>query len=157
DESDRAILGLLREDGRCSYASIAAELDMNEATVRRRCTEMLRLGCAKIITLIQPHLLGYGEEVQVRLDVLPQHLEAAMEMLSKRPGVHYVAATFGDMSLLCEIWVRSHQELYEFVRDVIAKVPGMTRMASEIELVAFKRAFVMCPWVTAEASPRIVT
>jgi DNA-binding Lrp family transcriptional regulator len=151
---DRAILSLLRDDGRRSYASIAAELEMNETTVRRRCTDLLRLGCATVITLVQPHLLGYEQEVQIRLDVLPQQLEAAMQTLARQPGVHYLATTFGAMSLVCEIRLKSHHDLYDFVRDVVSQVPGVTKMIAEVDLVVFKRAFVLCPWASASPPER---
>jgi len=152
-EADRAILSLLRDDGRRSYASIAAELEMNETTVRRRCTDLLRLGCATVITLVQPHLLGYEQEVQIRLDVLPQQLEAAVQTLARQPGVHYLATTFGAMSLVCEIRLKSHHDLYDFVRDVVSQVPGVTKMIAEVDLVVFKRAFVLCPWADSKPAP----
>jgi DNA-binding Lrp family transcriptional regulator len=155
-EDDRAILALLRDDGRRSYASIAAELGMNETTVRRRCTDMLRLGCAEVITLVQPHLLGFEQEVQIHLDVLPQQMEPAIQMLAKQPGVHYVASTFGAMSLTCEIKLRSHHDLYGFLRDVVAQVPGVTKMTAEIELIVFKRAFVLCPWASVEPARPVI-
>jgi DNA-binding Lrp family transcriptional regulator len=150
--ADKAILSLLRDDGRRSYANIAAELQMNETTVRRRCTDLLRLGCATVITLVQPHLLGYEQEVQIRLDVLPQQIDAAMQTLAQQPGVHYVASTFGAMSLVCEIRLKSHHELYDFVRDVISQVPGVIKMIAEVDLVIFKRAFVVCPWASAQST-----
>jgi DNA-binding Lrp family transcriptional regulator len=148
--ADKAILSLLREDGRRSYASIAAELEMNETTVRRRCTDLLRAGCATVITLVQPHLLGYEQEVQIRLDVLPAQMDASLQTLARQPGVHYIASTFGAMSLVCEIRLKSHYELYDFVRDVVSQVPGVIKMVAEVDLVVFKRGFVVCPWASAQ-------
>ena len=152
DATDTAILAELSEDGRRSYAAVAAALDLSENTVRRRCTEMFQRRCARVATLVRPHSLGYNEELLIRLDVPPGHADAAIEMLAHQNGVHHIASNLGSPSLVCELMLKSHQDIRTFVQDVIARLPGVTRMSVEIELLVYKRGFLRCPWVRDEAA-----
>jgi DNA-binding Lrp family transcriptional regulator len=150
DATDRAILAELKEDGRRSYAAVAAALGLSENTVRRRCMEMFQRRCARVATLVRPHSLGYNEELLIRLDVAPRHTDAAIEMLAHQNGVHHIASNLGAPSLVCELMLKSHRDIRTFVQDVIARLPGMTGMSVEIELVVYKRGFLRCPWVRDE-------
>jgi DNA-binding Lrp family transcriptional regulator len=147
DGTDRAILAQLREDGRRSYAAVATSLDLSENTVRRRCTEMFERRCARVVTLVQPYSLGYNQELLIRLDVLPQHTDSAAQVLAHQNGVHHIASNLGETSLVCELMLKSHHDLRAFLQDVVATLPGLTRMAVEIELIVYKRGFLRCPWV----------
>jgi DNA-binding Lrp family transcriptional regulator len=154
DATDRAILAELRTDGRRSYAAVAATLDLSENTVRRRCTEIFERRCARVVTLVQPYSLGYNQELLVRLDVLPKHVEAAVASLAHQNGVHHIATNFGATTIVCELMLKSHDDLRIFTQDVIARLPGLTRMAVEIELIVYKRGFLHCPWVQREPAEK---
>jgi DNA-binding Lrp family transcriptional regulator len=146
DAVDRDLLRLLRDDGRRSYASLAAELGASESTVRRRVNGLLEGGNAETVTIVQPASLGYDHEAILRLDVLPQHLESIAHELAAHAGVHYVAATFGETALVCELQMRSPRELYDFLVGTVGRAGGITRTSVEIELIVTKRAFVPTPW-----------
>ncbi|WP_283133483.1 Lrp/AsnC family transcriptional regulator [Rhizohabitans arisaemae] len=150
DSVDRTILAALRDDGRRSYADAASALGMSESTVRRRCADVFRRGCAGVVTLVQPHLLGYQQEVLIRLDLLPQHVEGAVRTLEGQEGVHYFATTLGATSLVCELIMKTHDDLHAFIRDVVTPLPGLTRLTADVELIVFKRGFVVCPWASAD-------
>jgi DNA-binding Lrp family transcriptional regulator len=144
--ADRAILEALSRDGRRSCASVAAEIGLDESTVGRRLTAMIRRGCARVVTIVQPSSLGYEHGIVLRLEVLPQHLEAAAKEVMRDPGVRYVAAMFARRSLVCEVILPHGAALYDFLRGPVAKMPGVTGMTAEIELLVVKRAFSLCPW-----------
>jgi DNA-binding Lrp family transcriptional regulator len=146
DAVDRAVLRLLRDDGRRSHASLATELDASESTVRRHVNALLEGGRAATVTIVQPTSLGFEHEAILRLDVLPEHLEPVAQELAAHPGVHYVAATFGETALVCELQMRSPRELYDFLAGTVARAPGITRTSVELELIVTKRAFLPTPW-----------
>lgn len=143
---DRATLAALGEDGRRSYAAVAADVGISESTIRRRTRTMLKTGAASVVTVVHPPSLGFEHEAIVRLDVLPEHIEAVARRFARHPGVHYLAATFGETALVCEIVMRTPGETYEFLNAVIGKAPGITRMTVEVELAVMKRAFLPTPW-----------
>ena len=143
---ERALLGVLAEDGRKSYAAAATEVGANESTIRRRVRTLLRSRGVGAVTVVHPPSLGFEHEAIIRLDVLPEHLESVADQLAQHPGVHYLAATFGETALVCEILMRTPAETYTFINDVIGKARGITRMTVEVELIVMKRAFLLTPW-----------
>jgi len=143
---ERATLASLRDDGRRSYAAVAAEVGISESTIRRRIRTMLKTDGAGVVTIVHPPSLGFEHEAIIRLDVLPEHLEAVARRLANHPGVHCLAATFGETALVCEIVMRTPGETYELLNDVIGKARGITRMTVEVELIVMKRAFLATPW-----------
>jgi DNA-binding Lrp family transcriptional regulator len=144
---DRAILDALKGDGRRTFVELAAELQMSETTVRRRFTEMIDQGCATVITLVQSASLGYEQELILRLDVAPADVEATRFALAAHHGVHQVATMIGPEALTCEILFETQQDLRKFMKDVLAPMASVRRVIAEIELVVYKRAFLMSPWV----------
>ena len=156
DPTDRAILAQLRDDGRRSYAAVAAELELSENTVRRRCTGMFERRCVRVVTLVQPYSMGYNEELLIRLNVLPEHTDSAANALAHQNGVHHIALNFGATSLVCELMLKSHHDLRTFMSDVVAKLPGLIQVSVEIELIVYKRGFLRCPWVIDEVGPTVV-
>ena len=156
DSIDRSILAELHEDGRRSYAAVAASLDLSENTVRRRCTGMFERRCVRVVTLVQPYSMGYNEELLIRLNVLPEHTDRAANALAHQNGVHHIASNFGATSLVCELMLKSHHDLRTFMSDVVAKLPGLIQVSVEIELIVYKRGFLRCPWVSDEVGPTVV-
>src|SRR5579862_604623 len=59
---ERALLAVLAEDGRKSYASAATEVGANESTIRRRLRTLLRAGGAGTVTVVHPPSLGFEHE-----------------------------------------------------------------------------------------------
>lgn len=78
-----------------------------------------------------------------------------MPSMSPLPGVHYVAAAFGDAALVCEILMGSPREMYEFLVGTVGQARGITRMSVEIELMVTKRSFMPTPWTEPMGTPRV--
>jgi DNA-binding Lrp family transcriptional regulator len=148
DQVDAAILAALRDDGRMGYAAVCAQTRISETTVRRRVRTLLSSRRAEVITIVHPPSLGYDHEAIIRLDVLPEHLEAVAEQLAAHPGVHHLAATFGETALVCEVLMHTPAETYAFLSETVARARGITRMTVEVELIVTKRAFLPTPWAT---------
>src|SRR5262249_49729510 len=89
---------------------------------------------------------GYDHEAIIRLDVVPDALESVAAELCLHPGVHYLAATFGETALVGEVVMRSGAETYAFLTETVGKTKGITRMTVEVELIGLKRAFLRTPW-----------
>ena len=54
DHLNRAIIGLLQEDGRLPFKTIAERLDVSEGTVRNRVGWMKRAGMLRIVAVADP-------------------------------------------------------------------------------------------------------
>lgn len=146
DDLDTRILEALREDGRQSFQAVADQLGVHESTVRRRFEAMIAHGSVRLVTLAPAKLLGYAAEVIFWLDILPAHLDAAAQKLSRHQGVRHVAAMLGRDSLMCEVVLPSTRDLFAFTTETLASLDGVRAWRTSIELLTVKRGFVEAPW-----------
>jgi DNA-binding Lrp family transcriptional regulator len=63
DELDQRIVAMLGENGRASYAQIAARLGTTLSTARRRTLRLLQSGYVKVVAVGNPFRLGFDEVV----------------------------------------------------------------------------------------------
>ncbi len=60
DDTDQAIIQLLRQDGRMAYRAIARELDIAENTVRARVRRMEESNTMRVVAVTDIEAAGYG-------------------------------------------------------------------------------------------------
>ncbi|HEX6682553.1 MAG TPA: AsnC family transcriptional regulator [Candidatus Limnocylindrales bacterium] len=146
DTLDEKILDALRIDGRASFQAVAAGLGVSESTVRRRFEALHHSGCVQVITLIPAAALGFEKEMFFWLSVAPNRLEAVAAELAAQRGVRYVAATLGQESLMCEVILPTHRDVYEFTSCTLAGIEGIQAWTANVQLLTLKRGFVQTPW-----------
>ncbi|SDU37885.1 DNA-binding transcriptional regulator, Lrp family [Jiangella alkaliphila] len=143
DDRDRALVGLLAEDARLSFAELAVRLDMSESMVKRRLDTLTHDGRVRYTTIVRPELLGYGVEVFYWLAVDLRHLDETAKALGERPEVRYLSSTAGYSDLTCEVVLRHHDDLLTFNTRVLGELPGIRRVEIGLELITVKRAFTL--------------
>jgi DNA-binding Lrp family transcriptional regulator len=146
DDLDKEILGVMQEDGRASFQSVAKRLGVSESTVRRRFESITERGCATIATLIPAGVLGYEAEVLFWLSVTPSELDAVAEALTEHRGVRHISATLGNASLLCEVIMPTTADLHHFTSRTLAGISGIQSWTASVQLLTVKRAFLQLPW-----------
>ncbi|MET0233563.1 MAG: Lrp/AsnC family transcriptional regulator [Kibdelosporangium sp.] len=150
DKVDRAILDVLREDGRGSFKTVADALELNESTVRRRFERMINDGCASVLTIVPAAALGFESETMLTVSVEPSKLNKVAAALTRHQAVRYVAATLDGNSLFCEVIATSTQGLFEFTTSTLANLEGVVGWSASVELLSLKRGFVETPWWRAQ-------
>lgn len=150
DQADRAILEVLKEDGRESFQRIADRLGLNESSVRRRFERLRASRCVDIVTLVQSAALGMGAETFLTVKVSPDRLDAVARQLAQYPFVRYLAALLDDNALLCEVITTSVDDLFSFVTDSLAHLDGVEGWSANMELLFLKRGFIETPWWRAQ-------
>ncbi|MFJ4225724.1 Lrp/AsnC family transcriptional regulator [Microbacterium sp. NPDC089695] len=146
DDADRAIVRELSENGRASFLSIAATLDMNESSVRRRYERMRAAGCLTTVTMVPASALGMSAETLLMLRVEPSRLASVAQTLSQHVSVRFLAAVLEENSLYCEIILPSTETLHDFLTGTIAQLKGVKGWDAAMELVFMKRGFIETPW-----------
>ncbi len=146
DDTDRAIVARLLEDGRASFRTVARDLRVNESTVRRRFEVLRARGCVVVLTLVPATSLGFESEVILEVSVAPARLDAVARELASYAGVRYVASTLRSSSLMCEVILPSTGHLFDFLTGVLGRLDGVAGWAASMEVVTFKRGFVETPW-----------
>jgi Lrp/AsnC family transcriptional regulator for asnA, asnC and gidA len=139
DDTDRAIIALLNEDGRMKSAEIARRLgDVPSRTVSYRIDSLIERGIISIKALVNPPALGYNVLADVLLEVEPGRVRAVAETAAAFPQVSYVACATGESDVSISVRVRDNEELFNFVTDQISKIPGVRRTQTHLLPVMLK-------------------
>jgi DNA-binding Lrp family transcriptional regulator len=142
DEVDACLLARLKGDGRASYADLSDTCGITESMARRRIEYLFTKAGVRPVTLVDPHLLGYNVEVLLWLRVDLAKLEDVASSLAACREVRYISATSGYSDLVCEVIMRSHDDLYAFMTGILGTLPGIRQVDIAAELVTLKRAYV---------------
>jgi DNA-binding Lrp family transcriptional regulator len=133
DPDEIAIAAAFARDGRASLGAIAERVRLSEPTVRRRIERMVSGGALHFRAEMEPRLLGFTVEAELRLAVPYDILDTSARLLAAHPAVRYVGATAGPHNLSVEVAFADHDGLYEFLTAVL---PATGATATNINLIS---------------------
>ena len=81
DSLDEKLIRILGEDARQSSETVASQLKVSPATVRRRVRRLIRDGVLRIVAVADPVKAGFPLIAVIAFDVVHRHLESAVEKL----------------------------------------------------------------------------
>jgi DNA-binding Lrp family transcriptional regulator len=142
DHVSLRIFQTLKEDGRCSYATLASRCGISESMARYRVENLLTRAGVRVVTIVDPHLLGYDAQLLLWLRVDLAQREQVATALAARREVRYLSATSGYSDLVCEVILRSQSEVYDFSSQVLGTLPGIHQVNMATELLVVKRAYL---------------
>lgn len=125
DEIDRRILEILRENSRASFISIASELGISEASVRRRVKALIDSGVIRRFTVETSVEIGVQAFVFVSVDPSKLTCEVAGEVLGLK-GVRAAYEVTGEYDVVILVQANSIQELNDCI-DGIRKIDGVKK------------------------------
>ena len=138
DDTDRALIALLRKDARTNIATLASKLKVSRGTVSNR---LRKLEDEQVI-------VGYS--VRLRPDAEPNQIRAWMSVLIEgnqtrtviasllgEPGVEALHDTNGRWDLLAEIRAQNMNELSQ-VLERIRLVKGIANTETHILLATYR-------------------
>lgn len=133
DQLDKEIIELLTKDGRMSCAEIARAIGtVSERSVRYRLEKLLAENIIRVTAIPVPQVLGYNIVADVFIEVESgQVLEIARKIASYE-NVAYVACSTGESDISIQIFAQNNRELYEFVTDVVGKIPGVRKTTTSM-------------------------
>jgi len=132
DITDLKILKILKEDSRESLANIADKLSISKATVSRRISRMEEEGFISGYTIItNPARLGLMRAM-IGLEVIGPSVNAIIEELKKFEEIEFIHKVFGDHSLLCEVYTKSVDSLYDLIQSHILKIANIQNVEVDI-------------------------
>jgi Lrp/AsnC family transcriptional regulator, regulator for asnA, asnC and gidA len=133
DQLDKEIIDLLTKDGRMSCAEIARAIGtVSERSVRYRLEKLIEENVIRINATPVPQALGYSIVADVFIEVESgQVLEIARKIASYE-NVSYVACSTGESDISIQIIAQNNRELYEFVTEVLGKIPGVRKTTTSM-------------------------
>jgi Lrp/AsnC family transcriptional regulator for asnA, asnC and gidA len=138
DELDRGLIAELAKDARQSSAELSRKLSVSETTVRRRIQHLEGQGAITFATVLNPAKLGYSIMAIIALEVDLKDIDKVSESLALCPNVRSVTLCTGNHDIFIGTWFRSSVELTQFVKDYLAKVPGIRKSETFVVLDVIK-------------------
>jgi Lrp/AsnC family transcriptional regulator, regulator for asnA, asnC and gidA len=139
DGLSKAIIELLQDDGRQSYATIAKSVGLSEAAVRQRVQRLLESGVMQIVAVTDPLSLGFLR--QAMIDVKCEgDLDKVADELAGMDEIDYVVITAGSFDLLAELVCENDDHLLELLGRIRA-IPAVTSTESFVYLKLRKQIY----------------
>lgn len=142
DSIDKQLVKLLGQDARQDSKTLAKQLNLSAATVRRRLRELIRNKSLHIIGTVDPTRFGLTLAAVITLDVSHDKLESTMEWLANRPEVKWVSTTTGRFDIIVLARFPSTDSLSDFLTNQLARMEGVTNSETFICLDIRKGRFV---------------
>ncbi len=140
DESNRAIVEALQRDGRLPYGTIAEEVGLSEAAVRRRVQRLREAGVMQIVAVTDPLQLGFQRQAMVGVRV-EGDVRLVADELSGLDEVDYVVMCAGSFDLLVEVVCEDDDALFRLLNDSFRTVAGVRSTESFVYLKLAKQTY----------------
>jgi len=128
DQLDKEIIDLLTKDGRMSCAKIARAIGtVSERSVRYRLEKLIEENVIRINATPVPQSLGFSVVANVFIEVDSGQVLEIARRIAAYENVSYVACSTGESDISTQIITQNNRELYEFVTDVLGKMPGVRK------------------------------
>ncbi len=145
DDTGRAILRQLQQDGRRSYTAIAAAVGLSEAAVRQRVRTLLDSGVLQIVAVADPLTLGFGVMASVGV-TCSGDARALADALSTIEEVDYCVLTTGRFDVQLELVCRDNEHLLSVINDQIRSVEGVRETETSMYLRVHKQTYSYGSW-----------
>ncbi|KJE22917.1 transcriptional regulator, AsnC family [Frankia torreyi] len=140
DDINKAIIEQLQQDGRRSYAAMAAAVGLSEAAVRQRVQRLLDAGVMQIVAVTDPLRVGFHREAMIGVRVTGDTRVVAAT-IAALPEVDYVVLTAGSFDLIVEIVAEDDEHLLELINDRIRALPQVLATETFVYLRLVKQTY----------------
>jgi Lrp/AsnC family transcriptional regulator for asnA, asnC and gidA len=140
DDTSKAIIEQLQEDGRRPYATIGKAVGLSEAAVRQRVQKLVDTGVMQIVAVTDPLQTGFARQAMIAISTSGD-VEQVAEQLSAIDEVDYIVVTAGSVDLLVEVVVTDDAHLLEIVNQRIRTIEGVVRTESFVYLKLVKQTY----------------
>jgi Lrp/AsnC family transcriptional regulator for asnA, asnC and gidA len=140
DDINKAIIAQLQEDGRRSYAAIAASVGLSEAAVRQRVQRLTEAGVMQIVAVTDPLQLGFAREAMIGIRVRGP-IEPVADRLAELDEIDYVVITAGHYDIIVEAVCESDEHLLEVLSNKIRRLDGVEGTETFVYLKLRKQTY----------------
>ncbi len=142
DKIDIKIVNLLLDDGRMPASEIARRIgDISERAVRYRIDRMVNEGVVRISAVARPQAFGLTTIADIWLEVESDRILEVAKKMAEFDNVSYVACGIGQSDVSIQIVAKDTAEIYQFVTEVVRKVPGVRKTTTSIVPLILKDVY----------------
>ncbi len=141
DRLDLRIIRSLSQNARKPYSTIAKELEVSDATVRKRVNRLVEEGIIKQFNLLLDyHRIGRIVKAFIGLRVNANKLMNVVGPLQDNPDVQVLYRTTGNVDLFVEVIFKDMEELKLFLEQEL-NIDGISYTEVTVVIGPYKR----CP------------
>jgi Lrp/AsnC family transcriptional regulator for asnA, asnC and gidA len=140
DDTSKAIIEQLQDDGRRSYAEIGKAVGLSEAAVRQRVQKLTDSGVMQIVAVTDPLQLGFYRQAMIGLKVSGDTRIVA-DALASMPAVDYVVLTAGTFDILAEVVCEDDDDLIALLNSEIRNLEGVQSTETFVYLKLHKQLY----------------
>jgi len=138
DDTDNAIIALLRADGRLPYRAIARELGLTESTIRARVRRLEESDTMRVVAVTDIEAAGYDMLLAIGVQVENRSPEEVARELAALPEVFSVNVVVGTHDVEILVVAEDQVALDELISRTLAGVPGVRRLTPALALDVLK-------------------
>jgi Lrp/AsnC family transcriptional regulator for asnA, asnC and gidA len=140
DETSKAIIEQLQQDGRMAYSTIGKAIGLSEAAVRQRVQKLVDGGVMQIVAVTDPMQLGFARQAMIGIRCTGDTTKVA-EKLAAIESVDYVVLTAGSFDAIVEVVCADDEELLDLLNTKIRAVPGVISTETLVYLKLVKQQY----------------
>ena len=140
DDTSKAIIEQLQQDGRRPYATIGKAVGLSEAAVRQRVQRLVDAGVMQIVAVTDPMQLGFERQAMIGIRV-EGDLESVADKLAAMSEVDYLVITAGSYDILIEVVCTDDDHLLEVLNRRIRAIPGVRDTEASVYLKLRKQIY----------------
>jgi Lrp/AsnC family transcriptional regulator for asnA, asnC and gidA len=142
DKTDIKIVNLLLDDGRMPASEVARRIgDISERAVRYRIDRMVDEGVIQVSAVARPQAFGLTTIADVWMEVESDRILEVARKMAEFDNVSYVACGIGESDVSIQIVAKDTSEIYQFVTEVVRKVPGVRKTTTSIVPLVIKDVY----------------
>jgi len=122
---DKKLIRSLGQDASLSAKKIAEQLNLSAVTVRRRLKKLLENNLVRIVGVVNAASIGYPILAIIALNVATEHINSAIDLLSKKTNVRFVSTTTGRYDIIVMVRFMSTDDISDFLLNDMANIKGL--------------------------------
>ena len=142
DKINVKIVNLLLDDGRMPASEIARRIgNISERAVRYRIERMVDAGIIQVSAVAKPQAFGLTTIADVWMEVESDRIVEVAKKMANFDNVSYVACGIGESDVSIQIVAKDTAEIYQFITEVVRKVPGVRKTTTSIVPLVIKDVY----------------
>lgn len=132
DRKDVEILKRLKTDSRTPMGIIGNKMNISKATVSRRVARMEEDNIIRKYSMdIDLASIGVMKSL-VMMQIVGTPTAVIIDQLRGYEEVGHIYKTFGDHNIICEIYTRNVDEIYEMIQSKLLKMPSVRNVEVDV-------------------------
>ncbi len=117
DETSKAIIEQLQQDGRRSYAAIGKAVGLSEAAVRQRVQKLVDSKVMQVVAVTDPLQLGFKRQALLGIRSTGDIIATA-DRIAALPEVDYCVVVAGPSDIIAEVICANDEDLLRIITEI---------------------------------------